>query len=181
MIVTTNLPFGEWTKVFPDARLAKAVVDRLTHRAHIIDTGNESGGSATASNEPRKAADPPPKDAHAPIATFPSRYALGSVTTGASLRYTNQSGKINTNNNQRHGGPESSRHAGPERSHHSHARRRASKVSEGVFCDRTTDRVRLETPNTDVDRPDPGRLATTELPFGAHSDQGRTFRVRENR
>jgi DNA replication protein DnaC len=42
MIVTTNLPFGEWTKVFPDARLAKAVVDRLTHRAHIIDTGSES-------------------------------------------------------------------------------------------------------------------------------------------
>jgi DNA replication protein DnaC len=42
LIVTTNLPFGEWTKVFPDARLAKAVVDRLTHRAHIIDTGNDS-------------------------------------------------------------------------------------------------------------------------------------------
>ncbi len=42
LIVTTNLPFGEWTRVFPDARLAKAVVDRLTHRAHIIDTGTES-------------------------------------------------------------------------------------------------------------------------------------------
>jgi DNA replication protein DnaC len=42
LIVTTNLPFGEWTKVFPDARLAKAVVDRLTHKAHIIDTGDES-------------------------------------------------------------------------------------------------------------------------------------------
>jgi DNA replication protein DnaC len=42
LIVTTNLPFGEWTKVFPDARLAKAVVDRITHRAHIIDTSNES-------------------------------------------------------------------------------------------------------------------------------------------
>ena len=42
LIVTTNLPFGEWTKVFPDARLAKAVVDRITHRAHIIDTGAES-------------------------------------------------------------------------------------------------------------------------------------------
>jgi DNA replication protein DnaC len=40
--VTTNLPFGEWTKVFPDPRLAKAVVDRLTHKAHIIDTGSES-------------------------------------------------------------------------------------------------------------------------------------------
>jgi DNA replication protein DnaC len=42
LIVTTNLPFGEWTKVFPDPRLAKAVVDRITHKAHIIDTGNES-------------------------------------------------------------------------------------------------------------------------------------------
>jgi DNA replication protein DnaC len=42
LIVTTNLPFGEWTKVFPDARMAKAVVDRLTHRTHIIDTGTES-------------------------------------------------------------------------------------------------------------------------------------------
>ncbi len=42
LIVTTNLPFGEWTKVFPDPRLAKAVVDRITHRAHIIDTGTES-------------------------------------------------------------------------------------------------------------------------------------------
>ena len=29
-------------KVFPDARLAKAVVDRITHKAHIIDTGTES-------------------------------------------------------------------------------------------------------------------------------------------
>jgi DNA replication protein DnaC len=42
LIVTTNLPFGEWTKVFPDARLAKAVVDRITHKAHIIDTGTQS-------------------------------------------------------------------------------------------------------------------------------------------
>jgi DNA replication protein DnaC len=42
LIVTTNLPFGEWMKVFPDPRLAKAVVDRLTHRAHIIETGSES-------------------------------------------------------------------------------------------------------------------------------------------
>jgi DNA replication protein DnaC len=42
LIVTSNLPFGEWGKVFPDPRLAKAVVDRLTHRAHIIETGTES-------------------------------------------------------------------------------------------------------------------------------------------
>jgi DNA replication protein DnaC len=42
LIVTTNLPFGEWTRVFADPRLAKAVVDRLTHKAHIIETGTES-------------------------------------------------------------------------------------------------------------------------------------------
>ena len=42
LICTTNLSFGEWTKVFPDPRLAKAVVDRITHKAHIIDTGEES-------------------------------------------------------------------------------------------------------------------------------------------
>jgi hypothetical protein len=59
MIVTTNLPFGEWTKVFPDARLAKAVVDRLTHRAHIIDTGNESWRFRHGlTDKPRKEPDP---------------------------------------------------------------------------------------------------------------------------
>jgi DNA replication protein DnaC len=42
LIVTTNLPFSEWTRVFTDARLAKAVVDRITHHAHIIDTGTDS-------------------------------------------------------------------------------------------------------------------------------------------
>ena len=42
LIVTTNLPFGEWSKVFADPRPAKAVVDRLTHRAHLIETGSES-------------------------------------------------------------------------------------------------------------------------------------------
>ncbi len=42
LVVTTNLPFSEWTQVFPDARLCRAVVDRLTHRCHIIDTGTKS-------------------------------------------------------------------------------------------------------------------------------------------
>lgn len=41
-IVTTNLPFSEWTQVFPNARLCKALLDRLTDRAHIIETGTES-------------------------------------------------------------------------------------------------------------------------------------------
>jgi len=42
IVLTTNLPFGEWTNVFPDPRLCRAIVDRLTHRAHIIETGTES-------------------------------------------------------------------------------------------------------------------------------------------
>ncbi len=42
VIATTNLPFSEWTSVFPNARLCKALLDRLTDRAHIIETGTES-------------------------------------------------------------------------------------------------------------------------------------------
>ena len=42
IVLTTNLPFGEWTKVFPEPRLCKAVVDRLTFNAHIVETGTES-------------------------------------------------------------------------------------------------------------------------------------------
>lgn len=40
--VASNLPFSEWTQVFPDGRLAAAVVDRLTYRAHVIETGSSS-------------------------------------------------------------------------------------------------------------------------------------------
>ena len=42
LVVTTNLPFGQWTRIFTDARLCKAVVDRLTFGAHIIETGSDS-------------------------------------------------------------------------------------------------------------------------------------------
>ena len=42
LIVTTNLPFSEWTTVFPNPRLCKALLDRVTDRAHIIDTGTDS-------------------------------------------------------------------------------------------------------------------------------------------
>jgi DNA replication protein DnaC len=42
VIVTTNLPFSEWNTMFPNARLCKAMLDRLTDQAHIIDTGKES-------------------------------------------------------------------------------------------------------------------------------------------
>ena len=42
VILTTNLPFSEWTQVIPNARLCKALLDRVTDRAHIIETGTDS-------------------------------------------------------------------------------------------------------------------------------------------
>jgi DNA replication protein DnaC len=42
IIVTTNLPFSEWTSVFPNPRLCTALLDRITDRAHMIETGTES-------------------------------------------------------------------------------------------------------------------------------------------
>ena len=42
VIVTTNLPFSEWSQVIPNARLCKALIDRLTDQAHIITTGTDS-------------------------------------------------------------------------------------------------------------------------------------------
>jgi DNA replication protein DnaC len=42
VMLTTNLPFSEWTQVIPNSRLCKALVDRVTDRAHIIETGSDS-------------------------------------------------------------------------------------------------------------------------------------------
>jgi DNA replication protein DnaC len=42
LIVTTNLPFEQWTEVLDNERLTGAVLDRLTHRCHIVETGSES-------------------------------------------------------------------------------------------------------------------------------------------
>jgi len=64
LVVTTNLPFAEWPSIFAgDARLAGAVIDRLTHRVHIVEITGESyrlkqslkakeGGEATTAAKP---------------------------------------------------------------------------------------------------------------------------------
>jgi DNA replication protein DnaC len=42
VIVTTNLGFADWTQVFGDANLTAALLDRLTHKAHILNCNWES-------------------------------------------------------------------------------------------------------------------------------------------
>ena len=41
-VVTSNLPFDEWTSVFGSERLTGALLDRLTHHVHILEMNGES-------------------------------------------------------------------------------------------------------------------------------------------
>ena len=42
LLITTNLRFADWTQIFGDERLSVALLDRLTHRAHILEFVGES-------------------------------------------------------------------------------------------------------------------------------------------
>ncbi len=62
VLVTTNLPFDEWTEVFGSERLTGALLDRFTHHVHILEMNGESyrlkgsrhsaGALAAASDRP---------------------------------------------------------------------------------------------------------------------------------
>lgn len=59
-LITSNLPFDEWTSVFGSERLTGALLDRLTHHVHILEFNGESYRLTTSKKRHRKSAPAPP-------------------------------------------------------------------------------------------------------------------------
>jgi len=72
-LVTSNLPFDEWTSVFGSERLTGALLDRLTHHVHILEMNGESFRLATSKKAQRR-------QTHAPQTHAPENHAPNAPT-----------------------------------------------------------------------------------------------------
>src|SRR4249920_1642991 len=61
-LVTSNLPFDEWTSIFGSERLTGALLDRLTHHVHILEMNGESYRLAQSKRHSRRASLDAPSD-----------------------------------------------------------------------------------------------------------------------
>ena len=84
-IVTSNLPFQEWTTVFASERLTGALLDRITHHVHILEMNGESYRLKQSRSRRRQPSEYPPACPRGPTRPSHAR-AAASRAEGASPR-----------------------------------------------------------------------------------------------